>query len=309
MLGGNSNIINHYDILYLSIGNTISSRVSLIGLYNDAYKYVFGDEVKKSKGVVYYNHNLYNDLDVIPLNGSLNSIKGLKPDLYTYTDSTYKLNKAKLFKLDSRQSNIDNDYTNKHVYGSYDSISMDGESRSLLGYDFGFKNEGMICFWFKMDSSNERLDGAIRTLISVPTGTGEGHKLLIYFDNIYNSLFIRFSGLSEPINTHLTVLSDTWHLFTFNFNNTNIKINLDEQVYNGNLINPFDLSNKITYIGCNYGSSTPGGELNGSIEMLTYDNHYNENIHNTLLSAGSITHITCYDELDRINNKRNLIYT
>ncbi|MBQ7276066.1 MAG: hypothetical protein IJS58_02340 [Bacilli bacterium] len=52
ILGGNNNQFNPFEILYLSIGNNISERNRLTGIYNDAYNYVFGLSVQKSKGVV-----------------------------------------------------------------------------------------------------------------------------------------------------------------------------------------------------------------------------------------------------------------
>ena len=291
-----------FDVLYLSIGNNSHSLDGYKGIYNDGYKYVFNIPQKKTKGVCYYNHSVYGDLDVIPLNGSFTSIKGLKPTSFTYGDSTYALDKTKLFKYDGKISNIDAEYTNRHIYGSYnDDTGLTGKTKSLLSYDLGLGNTGTISFRFKMDSINGFNNFLPRTLLAVPSISG-GHKLLVAISDVSQTISLYYPGISETrIYTDLTVTADEWHLFTITWNTSYIKIYLDNQAsfsrWHNSAIN---LSNLITYIGCNYIDNKPIQHLNGVIEMVTYSNSYMTSIHSALLDGGTpISHITSFDELKR----------
>lgn len=292
-----------FDVLYLSIGNNTQSLDGYKGIYNDGYKYVFSIPQKKTKGVCYYNHSVYGDLDVMPLNGNFTSIKGLKPTSFTYGDGTYSLDKTKLFKYDGKISNIDNEYTNRHIYGSYNNdIGLTGITKSILSYDLGLGNTGTISFRFKIDSIDEFNRYQARTLVCVPSNNNTGHKLLVEIDNYSQTIALYYPGISGTrIYTDLTVTADEWHLFTITWSTSYIKTYLDNQTpdtrYHNSAIN---LSDLITYIGCNYLGNQPNHHLNGVIEMLTYSNNYMTTIHNTLLNCGTpISHITSFDELER----------
>ena len=122
------------DILLILFVSVIGTVVS--------YKYLFTRQVNKQSGVIYYNHNVYEGMDVIPLNGSLTSIKGLKPLEYTYGDSSFRIDKTKLFKLDKKCSNIDEAYTSRHTYASYgEEIGISGKNKSMLSYDLGIEEQ------------------------------------------------------------------------------------------------------------------------------------------------------------------------
>lgn len=302
IISNNNEMIMPFDVLYLSIGNNKESLEGYKGIYNDGYKYVFSIPQKKSKGVCYYNHYIYNDLDVIPLNGNFTSINGLKPISFTYGDNTYTLDKTKFFKYDNKKSNIDNEYTNKHIYGSYNNdIGLTGQTKSLLSYDLGLGNTGTISFRFKMDSINGFSNFLPRTLLAVPS-IGGGHKLLVTISNVSQTISLYYPGISGTrIYTNLTVTADEWHLFTITWNTSYVKIFLDNQTsfsqWHNSAINLVDL---ITYVGCNYINNEPIQHLNGIIEMLTYSNNYMTSIHSVLLNGGTpISHITLFDELER----------
>ena len=239
----------------------------------------------------------------MPLNGNFTSIKGLKPTSFTYGDGTYSLDKTKLFKYDGKISNIDNEYTNRHIYGSYNNdIGLTGITKSILSYDLGLGNTGTISFRFKIDSIDEFNRYQARTLVCVPSNNNTGHKLLVEIDNYSQTIALYYPGISGTrIYTDLTVTADEWHLFTITWSTSYIKTYLDNQTpdtrYHNSAIN---LSDLITYIGCNYLGNQPNHHLNGVIEMLTYSNNYMTTIHNTLLNCGTpISHITSFDELER----------
>ena len=107
-----------FEVLYIGMGAYKHNHNSFRGIYDEAYKYVFREKVFPKTGVIYHNPLIYKDMDVISLNGSLNSMNGLKPLEYTYKDSSFKVNKPKVFKLDRETSTNDINYTNRHVYGS-----------------------------------------------------------------------------------------------------------------------------------------------------------------------------------------------
>ena len=290
-----------FDILYASYGNNSDCIDGHIGIYNDAYKYVFKKNDNKASGVIYYNKDLYSDLDLITLNGSLTSKNGLKPIYYSYGDSSFKLDKTKIFKLDNKKHEDDHYFTNKHVYGSYnDLVGLDGTTKSILAYDFNFKNEGFISFRFKIDKSKELDADALRTLLCIQKGYGEGEKVLIEIKDNDKVITIYYHGLISPINTNITILPDVWHTFSFTWNQLGYKIYVDNQTpFERTGSSLFDFTDSLTFIGCNNVSNQPCNQLNGMIEMFAYGYNYDTNKHNLLKDAKPINHITSYDELER----------
>ena len=294
-----------FDILYISLGNSSISQDGYRGIYNDGIKYVFSETPLKSKGVMYYNKHTYSGLDVVPLNGCLSSIKGLKPIEYTFTDTSYKLNKTKLFKLDNKLSNIDNEFTNRHIYGSFnEEVGLDGKTKSVLSYDLGIRNKGTISFKFKINQETDinRLNS--RTLLSIDSDDTLTKKLIVEISNWNQTICLytpscNISG-GTRLDTHLTVLPNVWHWFTVAWCETGIKIQLDNVVRTFDFSSELDISDCKTYFGCNIVGGIPMYQLNGIIEMISYKDDYLENIHNSLISNGSvISRIKLFDDLDR----------
>ncbi|MBP5407850.1 MAG: RHS repeat-associated core domain-containing protein [Bacilli bacterium] len=290
-----------FDILYTSFGNSSACIEGYDAIYNDFYRYVLKEKENKSSGVIYYDKDLYSDLKLITLNGSLTSTDGLKPIYYSYGDSSFKLDKTKIFKLDSKKSEKDENYTNKHVYGSYNNVvGLDGQTKSILAYDFNFKEEGFISFRFKIDKTRKIDEDAVRTLLCVKNGHSMESILLIEIKDIDKVLTINYPLAPSVLNTNITIPSDIWHLFSFTWNQNGYKINVDNQtafIRSGTSL--FNFTNSITYIGCNCINNEPINQLNGMIEMLSYSDIYKPNKHNELLDGKSTTHITSYDELER----------
>ena len=212
-LSGGTLLSMPFDILYIGIGTYSHNQESYRGIYNEGYKYVFSRDVNPSSGVIYYNHNAYKGMDVIPLNGNLTSIKGLKPLEYTYQDNSFKIKKTKLFKLDNKRFEDDKEYTNRHIYGSYkEEIGLEGKNKSLLAYDFGLKKEGTISLRFKCDFISGYQRYLTRTILCSPTKDNGSHKLVVYIDNDNEKIKIGINR--HTFSTTLNVLPETWHLFT-----------------------------------------------------------------------------------------------
>ena len=300
LIGGDS-LEMPFDILYVGIGEYQHTKESYKGIYNEGYKYLFTKTVNKQSGVIYYNHSAYEGVDVIPLNGSLTSIKGLKPLEYTYGDSSFKIDKTKLFKLDKMQSNVDNTYTSRHTYASYnEEIGISGKNKSMLSYDLGLEKEGVISLRFKCDYVGGWSYVPSRTILACPDPDNGAHKLLAYVDNASGQISISFGG--KTYYTGLNIIPDTWHHFTVSWTTTNLVVYLDGNniEYLGNEYTYPDLTNCKTYIGCNYLNNKPCLQLLGSIEMLIYSNKYIYNIHPKLVTEGqSISILTEYDEIKR----------
>ena len=295
-----NNLEMPFDILYVGIGEYHHTKESYKGIYNEGYKYLFTNTINSQSGVIYYNHNTLKEMDVIPLNGTLTSSKGLKPIEYTYGDSSFKTGKTKIFKLDKKKSNIDNNYTSRHTYASYnEEMGISGKNKSMLSYDLGLEKEGTIGLRFKCDQKYLETEQPYRTIISCPSANNGTNKLLIYVDNITEQLSLAINGTTYY--TKLNVVLERWHTLTITWKETSLIISLDNdsrtyQVTN----NGIDITGVKTYIGCNYINNEPCFNLIGSIEMFVYNQTYQPNIKDTLLNNGNpLSILTEYDEIKR----------
>ncbi len=300
-LSGGTNLPMSFDIMYVGLGEYQHNSESYKGIYNEGYKYIFTHNSNPTSGIIYYNHNAYSDMDVIPLNGNLTSVKGLKPLEYTYGDSSFIVDKTKLFKLDRKISTNDSDFTSRHTYGSYkEDIGINGKNKSMLAYDLGLKTEGTISLRFKCDFMGGWNNAASRTIITCPSAGYGAHYFLAYIDNTTQQIKVSFGGITYY--TGLNIFPDKWHLFTVTWNSSTVIINIDDQYkqYQTDSTNCINLTDCKTYIGCNYLNNEPCLQLAGSIEMLTYTNAYKPNVHYNLKQNGKpISILTEYDEAER----------
>lgn len=297
-LSGGSLLEMPFDILYAAIGAHKHDRVSYKGIYEEGYKYIFRDVVNPASGVIYYNPEVYKDMDVIPLNGSLTSTKGLKPLEYTYSDPSFKINKAKIFELDRKRSEGDKSYTNRHIYGSYgENVGLDVKSKSLLTYDFGLQNEGTISLRFKCKYVQDWRDYPLRTILCCPSPTSGSHKLVIWIDNKSQTLVVVIDGTVKY--TSLSVQPEKWHLLTLTWDNIDGLIELDDVTYLLEQDTKIDLTGCKTYIGSNVQNGIPVNHLVGNIEMLSYS-ELTLDIHSDIKTNGNlISVLTEYDEAQR----------
>ena len=95
----NSTLENYipYSILFAGIGIYDHDKVSYNNIYYDGKRFINNKNSKKASGVIYYNNKTYKDLNVIPLNGSLLSQKGIMPIEYSIASPSYLNKKSKIF--------------------------------------------------------------------------------------------------------------------------------------------------------------------------------------------------------------------
>ena len=289
-----------FDILYMGVGAYKHTLDSYKAIYNEGYKYIFRDEVKSKSGVIYYNHDVFSEFDVIPLNGNLTSSKGLKPVEYTYSAPTFSKTKTKLFKLDRKKNGNDTNYTSRHSYGSYtEDIDLSGKSKSMLCYDLGLKKEGTISLRFKCDSDVSKTSNYLsRTIFSSLAPNLNKLSLSVYIDALNETLKVAIG--SNTYETNLGISFDIWHQLIISWNEEKIYISLDnkKQILSG--VNSFpDLTNSKTYIGCNYINNTLSRHLQGSIEMFSYSHNYIEDTSRIINDGKPISVLKEYDEVNR----------
>jgi hypothetical protein len=217
---------------------------------------------------------------------------------HTYLDSTFKSNKARIFELDRKRSIDDEDYTNRHIYGSYsDSNSLDGNSTSLLTYDLGLQDQSTISLRFKCDFVGDENKYLIRTILCCSSPTGDAHNLNIWIDNKTQQIKVGVPNITGVLYTSLVVKPKKWHLLTLTWNTNDRILMLDDKTY---AIDPpaiIDLTGCKTYIGSSFLNNEPITHLIGNIEMLSYSDSFMSNIHNTISSNGKlISVLTEYDE-------------
>ena len=298
-----TSISAYFDILCSIVGSHAYTTDEVVGIYKEGLKYIYSNNVYKSSGVCYYNHSIYNDLDVFSLNGSLKSNHGNRVLDCTYGDSSYKINKTKLFKLDNKKSNADTEYTNRHIYGCFgDEVTISGKPKSMLSYDLGLNQEGFISFRFKLENLGNNTSS--KTLLYARDNSSVKFHMWIDASNNYIKYGAKCPNYVSK-NTNLCINDNNWHLLSITWDSTHFRIQLDNLLYeDNNVAYDIDLNNSKTYIGCEYYNNSVSNPLNGFIEMFTYKDSYLPLKHNTLLSSGRpISHISTYDEVNRIINK------
>lgn len=80
-----------FDIAMMSFGSHGYSETDFKAIYELGYPFFneTNQQVAKSNGTIYYNFNELKDYDVITLNGSLESNKGLNPVKLIQTDKSF----------------------------------------------------------------------------------------------------------------------------------------------------------------------------------------------------------------------------
>ncbi|NLD25845.1 MAG: hypothetical protein GX661_00630 [Acholeplasmataceae bacterium] len=278
-----------YQIPLISVGAYQHTFTSFRGIRNEGMKYLKNDlDLIMASGVIYYNHDIYSDFDVITLNGSLYSKKGLKPLSHSYTDNSFRFDKAKLFKLD--ETSIDSDIIKKHVYGSYsDMDNLNPGNKAKLTYDLHLKTKGSIFVRIKPDD----IECLNRYIISVQTGNTIRLGLMIrnnYLALVHNNTIYTSELAIEP---------EYWQTVGIRFGDGTITINCNKQqkVFNLNV----NLTGCFTAIGTNIVNDQPENHLTGVMEMLCFaDYTVDNNFVNKLVDDGATIIVRkTYDELNR----------
>ena len=284
-----------FKLAYASVGGTNISRDDFVGIYEQGQKYLKTEPNYGASGVTFFDETVYNGFDVITLNGSLSSLKRMKPKVHSYTEASFKVEKSRMFKFDNTGVNP----LYRHVYASYNAdVNLNKGNHSKLAYDLLLNNLGTITLRFKLDELIET-NGKRVILYS---GDGITQKMKLYTDS-NNKLFLEDDGNS--VYEMETVSLDEWHFLSLRFNSSGVTINLDGLSYNTSLIK-FNLNNFFTYIGCSVNEyEKPIEHLNGCIEMLAFKSSFatEEEIQSIRNNGESYSVRTYYDELGRTAGK------
>lgn len=132
-----SNLTMPFKVCLMSFGAYDYKGDDFTAIYKEGLKYMFKQPLVKSNGTIYYDEKVYQDFDVVTLNGSLESSKGLKPIKLSTIDKSYRFNKTRIFKYD--------DESKKHVFGSYNGIvNLNPGNNSTLAYMLPLTTSGTI---------------------------------------------------------------------------------------------------------------------------------------------------------------------
>ncbi|MDR1697966.1 MAG: DNRLRE domain-containing protein [Erysipelotrichaceae bacterium] len=220
----------------------------------DYFKYQNKNFVKPVVGVSYVSQKTYDGYDVITLNGSLESIRGIEPERFDFADYTYKSNKARVFELDETQG--------KHVYGSYSGTKGLGVQRSKLTYKLGLTNTGTFAINFKTntDAGVEKYIFAFADDLTV--------KLGVYLDTT-GRLCIHSNGTT--IQEAVTIAKDTWCKLIVTYDGSILKIGCSGFLYSHSMA--IDLTGTLLTIGA-HPDDLVNKHLEGNLEMLAFRNDY-----------------------------------
>ncbi len=225
------------DISFMSFGAYDYKDGDFNAIYKEALKYIpnmmDGETVNTSvlstdpsnisESTIFYDESVYRGFDVVTLNGSLESAKGLTPIKITSADNSFRSNKARLFKYDKTLK--------RHIYGCYDGNEyFNGKGDLSLVYKPDMAANGTVSLRFKYESTSEK-----RCLISFvknaqevfkvyfPAGSkefylctdsfeqrgfaeieiGVWHQMVIIYDSDFADVYIDNSSMRIPLNVTL----------------------------------------------------------------------------------------------------------
>ncbi|MCM1259530.1 MAG: hypothetical protein NC182_01130 [Prevotella sp.] len=281
-----------FKVSMMSFGSFNYIKEDMKAIYYEGLKYLVNSTPVKATGVSYYNGSVYQDFDVVTLNGSLESTRGNKPVALMKTDSSFKVEKARIFKYDPT--------IKRHVYGAFNDVSnLTHGNHSLLAYDLSLKNKGMISFKFKVD---EEMTTKRYLLASYHNET---QKLGVFIEYIDNKECICFELNGQRLACNSRIIYNHWYSIVLFIKDNNFKMFIDGSLlYEENIT--CDLTDTITYLGSlKDGTSS----LNGYLEMFAYsDKEFEVNdvsilVQNIFENGNTISIKKHLDSLGRVKDK------
>ena len=242
--GTTSNLTMPLNVCLMSFGAHDYQGNDFKAIYREGNKYLFKESLLKSNAIIYYNEKAYEGFDVITLNGSLESTKGLKPVKIATIDKSYRFDKTRIFKYDEELQ--------KHVFGCYEGIvNLSSGNTSSLSYKLPLENEGTISLKFKHEESTK----AINQIISLYTSENEHFGVYV---NSNNQLKVKVDS-SELVLTHSkTIIDNEWYTLILRYKNNKLQVYLDQ--LNEPLCdcdNTIDYTNKTLYLVNRFDSDAP----------------------------------------------------
>ncbi|MCB9498817.1 MAG: RHS repeat-associated core domain-containing protein [Bacillales bacterium] len=275
-------------IAFMSAGSYPYTADDFQAIYKAGAPYLSSiiNRESKTSGVLYYNKTPYESFDIITLNGSFVSSKGLEPKTIVETDNSYKVDKAKLFKYDLTLK--------KHIYGSYSSVvNLTPGNNSKLVYDLGLGASGTISIRYRFDASASQ-DTYPKMLFSFINGStthlyaeyqsSTGFKI---YDNAGHSTVIPFD-------------TGVWHTLSLSYNSSGTLLYQDLTSISNSL--SINLTGCEAYIGSGSSDNT---QMDGDMEMLVFGNSKATATQLQAFYSGrkSYSVLKTHDLLDRITKK------
>ena len=249
-------------------------------IYRESIKYLGDHTTCKVNSTIYYDSYAYKDFDVITLNGSLESSKGLKPYKIPLIDNSYKMDKAKYFTYDEQ--------TNKFVYGCYE------KQDSPLIYKLPLINNGTISLRFKISNENKK-----RQLLLL--NKDQENIFDVYIDANNKINFKYCINKDTDVINKWDVNKDSWHHLIIRFKENLLQVYFDSMnkvVYHTNT--NVNIENSVLCLANSLDGTLP---LNGCIELLAYSHKYEKNTKlNSIISKGQT--IVISDDYDSIGRLR-----
>lgn len=289
-----SNLTMPFKVCLMSFGAYDYQENDFHAIYTEGVKYLYYNSLPKSNATIYYNEKIYDGFDVITLNGSLESAKGLKPYKVSNIDKSYRFEKARIFRYDSDLK--------KHVFGCYDEImNLSNNDKTSLAYKLPLKTEGTISLRFKVDGYNNDTNQILQIY------SESSNEQLGLFINKNKRICIGL-GLGSLESENEGVIEDNnWHHLILRFKHNRLEVYLDSLnncLYEGG--ESLNLFNEGIYLGNNYNSNYP---LNGCIEMLAFKDTYvsDDEIKNILNDGSTIVIRNEFDFLGRLSKNKIMI--
>jgi len=293
-----------FDVAMLAIGAYRHTQETFNAIYREGIKYFGVNEITQSTGVSYYNHDVYEGFYVVTLNGTLSSNKGLKPVEYNFGDTSYKVDKVKLFEYDSKTDVADTQAMEKHVYASYDStVGLTTGTTNRLGYNFGLGSSGTLVARVKPISTG----GSVSRRYIFSNIKDSVCKLGLFFDS-QNVLHIEVNGATHATTRSVTL--DTWQQIALSWSSTSVSLKIN----NGSLYtSSFTTSTSaaLTYIGHTLTSGNQEQHMNGKMEMLAYTDTkaLSSKLDEIYTDGKSIVVRSNFDDLGRVTSKEVIVGT
>ncbi|MDL2292912.1 hypothetical protein LJC17_04940 [Acholeplasma sp. OttesenSCG-928-E16] len=254
--------------------------------YNNK-KNLSGYQIPNSNAVMYYNHDVYKDMELITLNGTLLSTDCKKPKKYLFTEGGYSALKAKVFEYD--------DTLKRHVYSSYSNYSSsEGYGKSLLSYEISLESLSTVLIWVKPHSLYQADQREILLFKN-----NNGIEISVFLDS-NNKININ----QEQYNVGLT--EDEWNMVVIRLQGSNVGVRVNENTFITKTLNLPSLTNAEVYLGSGISSNgTPINHLNGSMQLFGHVNRIlSDQEINRIYQSGQIIDIRkTYDEDGRIKEK------
>lgn len=290
-----SNLTMPFKVCLMSFGAYDYTKDEFTAIYNEGLKYLFKGTISKSNATIYYDEKAYKGFDVITLNGSLESTKGLKPVKIATIDKSYRFDKTRIFKYDEELQ--------KHVFGCYDGIvNLTPGTKTALAYKLPLTTEGTIALRFKYEESqNMRYQ-----IFSLNSSASDTEYLGLYIDDL-NELKLIMNN-NEMISTNAKFIGNKeWHHFILRFKNNKLQVYLDQlnrPLFTGT--QTINFTNKTICLGNDRNCSYP---LNGCIEMFAFKESFatDEEVSNLFEKGKTIIVRNQLDSLGRVTQNKILI--